>query len=308
MRRSTFEQAFGLGALLLSNLSSVAAVPFHDEKLLGRAAVNSPTIKTSSSASQTISFSLGSKPTPPPTATPVVSDATRPTTDHRKPPPSTVTVNRAAMTPYLYGCDKTETGIVRKAWAEARTLADAHAKWKPPGYFSSGSYQPAMDMYLGTDSTNDGPWFGTGPLKQNINRQQGIHTSNSDWSPYWSYAYIYCDESKVPNKPDKPKKPQCGSPNNPGKKVMAYTFPDDGSVFGWNAKYIVLCQGSSRKIFLALSNKRPMQNPTRICSRSWTPGARYMPGLSSMKPTTGDPPRCQIQGATEYRRSTIRHW
>lgn len=98
-----------------------------------------------------------------------------------------------------------------------------------------------MDMYLGTDSSKDDPWFGTGPLKQNINRQQGIHTTNEDWSPYWSYVYVYCDESKVPSKPEKPKTPQCNSPNTPGKGVMAYTFPDDGTIFGWNAKYVVFC-------------------------------------------------------------------
>lgn len=180
-------------------------------------------------------------PTPTPTLTSVVSAATREPTDSRQPPDATVTANRAAMTPYLYACDSGQKAKVSQAWSEAGMLADAHAKWKPPGWFTSGSYQAAMNMYLGTDSKNDDPWFGTGPLKQNINRQQGIHTTNSDWSPYWSYAYIYCDESKVPSKPNKPKNDECSRPNTPGKKVMAYTFPDDGSIFGWNAKYVVLC-------------------------------------------------------------------
>ncbi|KAF2239488.1 hypothetical protein EV356DRAFT_562960 [Viridothelium virens] len=180
-------------------------------------------------------------PTPTPTVSSVVSAATREPSDSRKPPDATVTANRAAMTPYLYGCDSTQKPKVNQAWNEASMLADAHAKWKPPGWFTSGSYQAAMDMYLGTDSKNDDPWFGTGPLKQNINRQQGIHTTNEDWSPYWSYVYIYCDESKVPAKPNKPKDDECSRPNTPGKKVMAYTFPDDGSIFGWNAKYVVLC-------------------------------------------------------------------
>ena len=178
---------------------------------------------------------------PPPPSPSVVSAPTREASDTRSGPDPTVTANRAAMTPYLYACDKTQKAQVSQAWKEAGQLADAHAKWKPPGWFSSGSYQPAMDMYLGTDSAKDDPWFGTGKLKQNINRQQGIHTTNEDWSPYWSYAYIYCDESKVPNKPEKPKQNECSRPNTPGKKVMAYTFPDDGTIFGWNAKYVVLC-------------------------------------------------------------------
>lgn len=91
--------------------------------------------------------------------------------------------------------------------------------------------------YIGTNSKNDGPWIGTGPLKKNMLRQQGIHTTSEEgWSPYWSYAYIYCNESKVPAKDEKPKKPQCNAPNNPKIKVMAYTFPDNGSISGWDVK------------------------------------------------------------------------
>lgn len=162
-------------------------------------------------------------------------------TDYRSPPPSSATVARAAMTPYMYACNKTQKSMVLQAWSEAGQLADAHAKWQPPRWFSSGAYQPAMDMYLGTDSRKDAPWFGTGPLRQNINRQQGIHTTSQDWSPYWSYAYIYCDESQVPSKPKKPKTAECNNPTQPDKSVAAYTFPDDGTIFGWNAKYVVLC-------------------------------------------------------------------
>ena len=131
--------------------------------------------------------------------------------------------------------------IVKQAWSEAGKIADAHVKWDPPRLFSSGSYHAAMSMYLGSDSKDDKKWLGTAPLKSNILRQQGIHTDSREWSPWWSYAYIYCDESQVPNKPNKPKKAQCSRPRYPERKVTAYTFPDDGTVFGWNAKYVVLC-------------------------------------------------------------------
>ena len=177
----------------------------------------------------------------PPPVTSQPASTSLPIASGLKGPDPTLSIERAQMSPYLYGCNSDQTKAVKQAWSEAGQLADAHAKWAPPGFFNGGSYQPAMDMYIGTDSKNDDPWIGTGPLKKNILRQQGIHTTNEDWSPYWSYAYIYCDESQVPSKPEKPKKPQCNSPNNPGKKVMAYTFPDDGSIFGWNAKYVVLC-------------------------------------------------------------------
>ncbi|KAI9708733.1 MAG: hypothetical protein M1820_003688 [Bogoriella megaspora] len=180
-------------------------------------------------------------PTPTPTGTSVSSAPTRAPTDSRKPPDSTVSAERAAMTPYLYACNSAQKAIVSQAWSEAGQLAEAHAKWKPPGWFTRGSYQAAMDMYLGTDSKKDDPWFGTGKLKQNIKRQQGIHKTDEDWSPYWSYAYIYCDESKVPAKKERPKPGECERSRTPGKKVAAFTFPDDGTIFGWNAKYVVLC-------------------------------------------------------------------
>ena len=160
------------------------------------------------------------------------------------------------MSPYLYSCSSSQKQAVQQAWSEAGQMADAHVKWAPPAFLSGGSYQSAMDMYIGTDSKNDDPWIGTGPLKKNILRQQGIHTTSPDgWSPYWSYAYIYCDESQVPAKDGKPKKPQCNSPNNPGKKVMAYTFPDDGSIFGWNAKYVVLCPRFFEDDILSLADQ-----------------------------------------------------
>jgi hypothetical protein len=158
------------------------------------------------------------------------------------------------MTPYLYACNKAQQATVKTAWQEAGIMAEAHTQWKPPGLFTSGSYQPAMDMYIGTDSRHDTPWIGTGPLMQNILRQKGIHDTDEDWSPYWSYAYIYCDESKVPSKPNKPKKPQCSAPKDPKKKVIAYTFPDDGSIFGWNAKYVVLCPRFFDNDILTLSD------------------------------------------------------
>ena len=98
-----------------------------------------------------------------------------------------------------------------------------------------------MNVYIGTDSAGDTPWFGTGPLRKNILRQRGIHFADSSWSPYWTYAYFYCDESKLPKKGGESRELECSSPNNPGKSVTAYTFPDDGHWYGWNAKYVVFC-------------------------------------------------------------------
>ncbi len=96
-----------------------------------------------------------------------------------------------------------------------------------------------MSLYIGSDSSKDKPLIGEGPLKKNILREQGIHRTDRDWSPFWSYAYFYCDESKLPKKFE-PEKSYCDSPSQPGKKVVAYTFSDDGRL-SWNAKYVVFC-------------------------------------------------------------------
>lgn len=236
--------------------STITAVPVDpsDERLKREnaciAGVKCPRQDSSASSLATAT------PEPPPNPAPAkaidpllkgMSSATSSTPD------PTVSVQRVAMTPYLYKCSKDQKAKVQEAWTEAGQLADAHAKWQPPGWFSSGSYQPAMSMYLGTDSAKDNPWFGTGPLRKNILRQQGIHTTNDDWSPSWSYVYIYCDESQVPQKGDKPKKPQCNNPSS-NLKVGAYTFSDDSSIL-WNAKYIVLCPRFFESEILSLSEQ-----------------------------------------------------
>ncbi|KAN0072003.1 hypothetical protein V8E54_009732 [Elaphomyces granulatus] len=66
-----------------------------------------------------------------------------------------------------------------------------------------------------------------------------IHFADSNWSPYWSYAYFYCDESKLPKKDGKSR--ACNSSNNHDKRVIAYTFSDDGHWYRWNAKHVVFC-------------------------------------------------------------------
>ena len=81
--------------------------------------------------------------------------------------------------------------MAKTAWQEAGKMVKAHAQWKPAGWFSSGSYQPAMDMYIGTKSRNNAPLVGTEPLMKSILRQKGIHDTDEDWTPYWSCAYIY---------------------------------------------------------------------------------------------------------------------
>lgn len=68
--------------------------------------------------------------------------------------------------------------MVKEAWTEAASLADAHAQWKPPGLFISGKYQAAQAMYLGDDSKNDDPWFGTGPLKRSSDFIPNFHTNS----------------------------------------------------------------------------------------------------------------------------------
>lgn len=69
--------------------------------------------------------------------------------------------------PYLYGCSRIQRDRVKEAWGDAGRLADAHAKWRPPGWFGfEGTYQAAQSMYLADDSKHDVPWFGTGPLRR----------------------------------------------------------------------------------------------------------------------------------------------
>ena len=99
-------------------------------------------------------------PPPPPSITPPPAASVSPTS-----PPVAV---KSAIDSYLYGCLDDQKAKVKEAWTEAAMLAKAHAQWKPPGWFSSGAYQPAQAMYLGDNSKNDNPWFGTGPLKSSL--------------------------------------------------------------------------------------------------------------------------------------------
>lgn len=82
------------------------------------------------------------------------------------------------MDPYLYSCTKDQKAKVKEAWVEAASLADAHTQWKPPGWFTSGKYQDAQAMYLGADSKNDNPWFGTGPLKRSLSFIPKFHPTS----------------------------------------------------------------------------------------------------------------------------------
>ena len=66
---------------------------------------------------------------------------------------------------YLYGCSSDQEVMMKEAWAGAAKLADAHAKWRPPGLWYKSAYQAAQAMYLGDDSKHDVSWFGTGPLR-----------------------------------------------------------------------------------------------------------------------------------------------
>lgn len=131
MKNSISPQALGLA--LLSLVTYAAAVPFGDEKLVARQAVSSSVpVQTSSAAIPAssgassgvapvpVSSGASSIPSPPPGWTSVVSDQVRPSSDTRSGPPSTVTIARAAMTPYIYNCNKTEKAIVQTAWSEGK--------------------------------------------------------------------------------------------------------------------------------------------------------------------------------------------
>ena len=63
------------------------------------------------------------------------------------------------------GCTKEQEDVIKWAWIGAGTIAKALYEWYPPNIFSSGAYQPAMDMYMGTDSAHDSGIFVEGPIK-----------------------------------------------------------------------------------------------------------------------------------------------
>lgn len=135
---------------------------------------------------------------------------------------------QSSINPYLYACSNEQGAAIKEAWAEAGTLADAHAEWRPPARRFEGKWQAAQAMYLGSDSKNDDPWLGVGPLKQNINRQQAIHHH----APRWTYGYFYCDENQVPKK-KKPRERLCDG------ETRTVTFSDLGWI--WDAHYVVFC-------------------------------------------------------------------
>lgn len=66
----------------------------------------------------------------------------------------------------------------------------------------------------------------------------------------------------MPDKPKKPKDLQCNKPNQPGKKVAAYTFPDDGTLL-WNIKYVMLCPRFFEDKIMALEAKVPQAKTDR---------------------------------------------
>lgn len=151
-------------------------------------------------------------------------------------PAPSLNITRKGMKPYYYGCLPFQKAVIEAAWLQAGDLAAAHAKWSP-----NGAWQDAMTYYMGPSSKFDRTSaFTTGQIQSNIDRQLGIHHHNQKWSPYWSYAYFYCDESLVPKK-KVPQAPEfsCDNPG-PAKNTM-YTFPDNGSKFGWTANYVVFC-------------------------------------------------------------------
>ncbi|MCJ1466015.1 hypothetical protein MMC07_004634 [Pseudocyphellaria aurata] len=146
--------------------------------------------------------------------------------------PTTISVrSRSGLDPQYYDCSDGQEAIVKEAWAEAGELADAHAKWEPPGWFHPGAWQAAQSMYLGSDSRKDKPLLGQGPLKLNIDRQHDIHFN----APRFTYAYFYCDERKVPTN----KEPHGLLVCKDQPTLLAYTFNDIRTF--WAAHYIVFC-------------------------------------------------------------------
>ena len=107
-------------------------------------------------------------------------------------------------------CPDTNRAIINSAWADSRELSDALASWIP-----NKSYQPAMDMYMGTRSTytdlGDPPF--NFPLQiqsesicsiptiyaidllspiDTIKRQQGLYEGKSDYGN--ANLWVYCNE------------------------------------------------------------------------------------------------------------------
>ncbi|MCJ1269024.1 hypothetical protein MMC22_008912 [Lobaria immixta] len=98
------------------------------------------------------------RPPPPPSITPAPA---RPASSTKAP-----VVLQSSINPYLYACSNEQGAAIKEAWAEAGTLADAHAEWRPPARRYEGKWQAAQALYLGDDSKNDDPWLGVGPLKR----------------------------------------------------------------------------------------------------------------------------------------------
>lgn len=111
-------------------------------------------------------------PSPNPATSPVLSPPSSPppfitpAPARSASPPKAPVVLKSSINPHLYACSKEQAAAIKEAWAEAATLADAHAKWIAPAWRYQGKWQPAQAMYLGSDSKNDDPWLGVGPLRR----------------------------------------------------------------------------------------------------------------------------------------------
>ena len=92
-----------------------------------------------------------------------------------------------------FGCSSEQLAIVNQSWAEASLLAAAHNSWMAPNTAlgSEGLYQPAMSMYMGTDTAKDAVDFGSrlnsrspsAPLSEAY-KEIWLHGRVLSWSAY----------------------------------------------------------------------------------------------------------------------------
>ncbi|KAL9077109.1 MAG: hypothetical protein Q9161_000375 [Pseudevernia consocians] len=85
-------------------------------------------------------------------------------------------------------CTPTQKAIEQIAWNDARRYAQALASWRP-----NGSFQPAMDLYMGTDSGGQLSQI----LEANIDGALRVHNL-STWSER-QRLFVFCDEPAVWN-------------------------------------------------------------------------------------------------------------
>lgn len=125
-------------------------------------------------------------PASPPQDNLSLTDPTLPAADldGRLPPASSLGIIRKGIRPSVKGCSNDQHQKLSKAWSEAGEVAKAHTAWVP-----GKVWQAAMDLYMGTQSAADPVhWYSTGPLKQDVLRQYGMHKHSQKWSPYWRYV------------------------------------------------------------------------------------------------------------------------